>query len=197
MPLLRVAAFGLASCCCTGTVVVTRQLQVTVYITLPSVGSLPKEDVKVRRACGVWRRAADAAPVQVEFGRRSLDLQVRAGVAVQGGRGGCVWMAVLLLRVAALIALLQVTGLAGLNYRLLVPYDKLKPLNPKLKPLISNPSTPKLKHAIVTCLQLPRQRNCARRVHAQGEQGQVRGGCACSACASVWVELWAGFVDGS
>jgi hypothetical protein len=48
-------------------------------------------------------------------------------------------MEVLLLRVAALIAMLQVTGLAGLNHRLLVPYDKLKPLNPKLKPPNSNP----------------------------------------------------------
>ena len=67
-------------------------LQVTIYITLASVGSLPKESVKVFSLlcfCCV-ENDAQCAP-QVEFKTRSLDLQasgrsgMRSQLAVLGG----------------------------------------------------------------------------------------------------------------
>jgi hypothetical protein len=66
--------------------------QVTIYITLASVGSLPKESVKVPSLlcfCCV-ELGAQFAP-QVEFQKRSLDLQasgrsgMRSQLAVLGG----------------------------------------------------------------------------------------------------------------
>ena len=97
------------SCRCPATRIVTHQPQVTISITLPSVGSLPKEDVKVtcgartRRCPAALARAAAASSfiflmslLQVLFTKRSLDLQVRGGRLVWGG-GGALFVAIIIL----------------------------------------------------------------------------------------------------